>query len=192
MKRFFRIIRFLLVESHQYLRRVYYSLILFRIHSFKAMQPVYITGKGNVKIHSSVTFGVRNSPGYLNTYAYIEAREVDSEIIIKDNTAINNGFCIIANKAKIEIGYNCLIGDNVKIFGSDFHAITSGMKTKKNAIDRDVIIKDNVWICSNVIILKGVTIGINSIVGAGSVLTTSVPDNVLVAGNPAVVIRELD
>ena len=54
-----------------------------------------------------------------------------------------------------------------------------------------VKICDNVWIGMNAIILKGVTIGENSVVAAGAVVTKSVPANVVVAGNPAVVIKKL-
>jgi acetyltransferase-like isoleucine patch superfamily enzyme len=54
-----------------------------------------------------------------------------------------------------------------------------------------VIISDNVWIGMNAVILKGVTIGENSVVAAGAVVTKSVPANVVVAGNPAVAVREL-
>ena len=54
-----------------------------------------------------------------------------------------------------------------------------------------MIIRDNVWIGFNAVILKGVTVGENSIVAAGAVVTKSVPANVAVAGNPAVVVKEL-
>jgi acetyltransferase-like isoleucine patch superfamily enzyme len=55
-----------------------------------------------------------------------------------------------------------------------------------------VTIADNVWIGMNATILKGVTIGENSVVAAGAVVTKSVPANVVVAGNPAVVIKKFD
>ncbi|MSE09620.1 hypothetical protein GKC33_13385, partial [Lactobacillus salivarius] len=54
-----------------------------------------------------------------------------------------------------------------------------------------ITVKDNVWIGGNVVILPGVTIGKNSIVAAGAVVTKDVPDNVIVGGNPARVIREI-
>jgi acetyltransferase-like isoleucine patch superfamily enzyme len=54
-----------------------------------------------------------------------------------------------------------------------------------------VIIEDNVWIGMNAVILKGVTIGENSVVAAGAVVSKSVPANVVVAGNPAVIVKEL-
>jgi acetyltransferase-like isoleucine patch superfamily enzyme len=54
-----------------------------------------------------------------------------------------------------------------------------------------VKIADNVWVGMNAVILKGVTIGENSVVAAGSVVTKSVPPNTVVAGNPAVIVRQL-
>jgi acetyltransferase-like isoleucine patch superfamily enzyme len=54
-----------------------------------------------------------------------------------------------------------------------------------------VIIKDNVWIGMNAVILKGVTIGENSVVAAGAIVSKNVPANVIVAGNPAIVVKEL-
>jgi acetyltransferase-like isoleucine patch superfamily enzyme len=54
-----------------------------------------------------------------------------------------------------------------------------------------VIIRDNVWIGMNAVILKGVTIGENSVVAAGAVVTKSVPENVVVAGNPAIIVKQL-
>jgi acetyltransferase-like isoleucine patch superfamily enzyme len=54
-----------------------------------------------------------------------------------------------------------------------------------------VIIKDNVWIGMNAIVLKGVTIGENAVIAAGAVVSRDVPANVVVAGNPAVIVKEL-
>jgi acetyltransferase-like isoleucine patch superfamily enzyme len=54
-----------------------------------------------------------------------------------------------------------------------------------------VKIADNVWVGMNAVILKGVTLGENSVVAAGSVVTKSVPPNMVVAGNPAVIVRQL-
>ncbi len=54
-----------------------------------------------------------------------------------------------------------------------------------------VIIEDNVWIGMNAVILKGVTIGENSVVAAGAVVSKNVPPNVVVAGNPAVIVKHL-
>ena len=105
---------------------------------------------------------------------------------------------------KIEIGSHCLISWNVGIADSDFHPLEPAQRLIdaqalapffKNRPPRPklktapVKIADNVWIGMNAVILKGVTIGENSVVAAGSVVTKSVPPNTVVAGNPATVVK---
>jgi acetyltransferase-like isoleucine patch superfamily enzyme len=107
---------------------------------------------------------------------------------------------------KIEIGSHCLVSWNVGIADSDFHPLEPAQRLIdaqalapyfKNRPPRPelktapVKIGDNVWIGMNAVILKGVIIGENSVVAAGSVVTKSVPPNVVVAGNPAVVVRQI-
>jgi acetyltransferase-like isoleucine patch superfamily enzyme len=116
-----------------------------------------------------------------------------------------NGVMIMAEE-RIEIGRHVLISWNVGIADSDFHPISAAQRRQdtmalapylKDApprpASRSVPVKicDNAWIGMNAVILKGVTIGENSIVGAGAVVSKSVPPNVIVAGNPAVIVREL-
>ena len=116
-----------------------------------------------------------------------------------------NGALVMAEE-RIQIGSHCLISWNVGIADSDFHPLAPAQRIiDAHALapffkDRPprpklrtvpVIIGDNVWIGMNAIILKGVTIGENSVVAAGAVVTKSVPANVVVAGNPATLVREL-
>jgi len=106
----------------------------------------------------------------------------------------------------IEIGSYCLISWNVGIADSDFHPIDPALRRQdalalapcyKERPPRPPIrtapvrIADNVWIGMNAVILKGVTIGENAVVAAGSVVSKSVAANTVVAGNPAVVVREI-
>jgi acetyltransferase-like isoleucine patch superfamily enzyme len=117
-----------------------------------------------------------------------------------------NGALVMAEE-RIEIGSHCLISWNVGIADSDFHPLAPAQRlVDAHALapflkDRPlrpklrtapVIISDNVWIGMNAIILKGVTIGENSVVAAGAVVTKSVPANVVVAGNPAGITKHLD
>ena len=116
-----------------------------------------------------------------------------------------NGALLMADE-HIEIGQHVLISWNVGIADSDFHPIDAAQRRIDTMAlapfykDRParpplktapVIIKDNVWIGMNAVILKGVTIGENSIVAAGAVVSKDVPANVVVAGNPAVIVRQL-
>lgn len=116
-----------------------------------------------------------------------------------------NGALLMAEEL-IEIGSYCLVSWNVGIADSDFHPIDPAERRRdaialapyyKERPPRPVIrtapvrIADNVWIGMNAVILKGVTIGENAVIAAGSVVSKSVPANTIVAGNPAIVVKEL-
>ncbi len=115
-----------------------------------------------------------------------------------------NGALIMAEE-RIEIGSHCLISWNVGIADSDFHPLApnerlidaealapffEGRPPRPPIRTAPVIIRDNVWIGMNAVILKGVEIGENSVVAAGSVVTKSIPANVVVAGNPAIQVKQ--
>ena len=91
---------------------------------------------------------------------------------------------------KIEIGDACMIAHGAYISDADWHGIYD--RAKPVGTTKPVIIKENVWIGDSAIICKGVTIGKNSIIGAGSVVTKDVDDNCVYAGNPAKFIKKLD
>jgi acetyltransferase-like isoleucine patch superfamily enzyme len=116
-----------------------------------------------------------------------------ASIVVGDNVGMN-GASITARSKSICIGDNCRIGPNVVIVDSDFHSVANASDRKMNPsfeTDASVFLKKNVWIGMNVIILKGVTIGENTVIGAGSVVTKSIPANTLAAGTPAKVIRSI-
>ena len=129
---------------------------------------------------------------------------VNGSCCVGDFTLMNGA--LVMAEERIEIGSHCLISWNVGIADSDFHPLAPAQRiVDAHALapffkDRPprpklrtapVIISDNVWIGMNAIILKGVSIGENSVVAAGAVVTKSVPANTVVAGNPAVTVREL-
>lgn len=87
----------------------------------------------------------------------------------------------------ITLGNDVRVGANCIIMDSDQH--TDDPRAGKN---KRIIIEDRVWLGGNVIVLKGVTIGENALIGAGSIVTKSIPANVIAAGNPCKVIRQLD
>jgi acetyltransferase-like isoleucine patch superfamily enzyme len=151
--------------------------------------PLLISGKGKISFGNNVQIGVIASPKFYSDYSYLEARNKESEIIIGNNVAINNSFSAIAC-SKISIGNSVLIGVNCSIIDSDGHGLAVENRNE-NSISKPVYIHNNVFIGSNVTILKGVTIGENAVIGNASVVTKDVPANVLVAGNPARLIRNL-
>lgn len=177
--------------------------IRFRIWKYKALSdcksvsgkpeivyPVLLKGKGSIRFGDKVKIGVELSPGFYSGYGYIEVRNPESRIEIGNNVRINNGFSMVALQ-KITIGDNALIGLNFSVSDSDFHHLQPAERFHPNPPSREVSIGNNVFIGSDVTVLKGVTIGENSVVGSNSVVTKNVPDNVIVAGNPARIIREL-
>jgi acetyltransferase-like isoleucine patch superfamily enzyme len=89
----------------------------------------------------------------------------------------------------ITIEDDVLIGPKVSLI-TENHPLNP--KERKGLIGKPILIKKNAWIGANATILPGVTIGENSVVAAGAVVTKSVPANVVVAGNPAVVTKQLD
>jgi acetyltransferase-like isoleucine patch superfamily enzyme len=173
-------------------RVIFYSFISeIKISAHKS-QPVLMNGKGIIKIGENVKFGVRNSPYYYSGYTYLDARRKESYIEIGDNTIINNNFTIISDGKKIIIKKNCLIGTNVEIVDSNFHGISPKNRFGGNDVEKDdVTIEENVFIGNNVSILKGVTIGSNSVIGNGTIVTKDIPENVIAAGCPAKIIKYL-
>ena len=105
----------------------------------------------------------------------------DARIKIGDNCGFS-GVSIGAAK-EITIGNNVLCGANVVITDFDWHLDIS------NSLPAPVIIHDNVWIGLNTVILKGVEIGENSIIGANSLVLKDIPSNVVAGGNPCKVLK---
>ena len=109
--------------------------------------------------------------------------------------------CTIIDNKPIRIGARVLIASNVQIYTSS-HPILPQERlvpdwrerrtTFFRTFARPIEIKDNVWIGGGCILLPGVTIGENSVIGAGSVVTSSVPGNCVAVGNPCRVIRRFD
>jgi acetyltransferase-like isoleucine patch superfamily enzyme len=96
----------------------------------------------------------------------------------------------ISSAMGISIGDSCMLAQGVYVTDSDWHDIYDrGVSIGRKAA---VKIGNNVWLGDSAIVCKGVTIGDNSIVGAGSVVVRDVPPNVVAAGNPADVLRQLD
>ncbi len=90
----------------------------------------------------------------------------------------------------IKISDSCMLASHSYITDSDWHGIYDRSMTSDEP--SCVVLEENVWIGDSAIVCKGVTIGRNSIIGAGSVVTSDIPSNVIAAGNPAKVMKHLD
>lgn len=114
--------------------------------------------------------------------------ECGKNITLGENVFINAG-CKFQDQAGITIGDGCLIGHNVTIATLNHD---SNPAKRANMIPKAVKIGKNVWIGSNTTILPGIEIGDGAVIGAGSIVTKNVPANMIVAGNPAKIIKRAD
>jgi len=129
--------------------------------------------------------------------------ESNGKVTIDEFTSIREG-CKIHCLENIKIGKYVIMSQNIIISDNNNHPtspykrkemIISGWSTSKwlwnHSESSPIIINDNVWICQNSVILKGVTIGENSIIAMNSVVTKDVPSNTIVAGNPATIVKKI-
>ena len=127
-------------------------------------------------------------------YKCIFAIRENAELTIGDNVGMS-GTTIFCRK-EVNIGDNVKIGGNVCIYDTDFHSLISKERAineldKSKTKSKKVILENNVFIGAHSTILKGVTIGENSIVGACSLVSKDVPANEIWGGTPATFIRKL-
>ena len=188
--------------------RVAIRMPVFVHHSFKLnLQQPHIIFSNTARIKTFVVrFGSRGSKGVIPnnhgciciekgtvefggfaTFAYGSSIRVSGVLKIGNNFSANRNSFIACSKA-VTIDEDVLTGWDIAIRDTDGHTITQNGIPKPS--QKEVIIGKHVWICSYAHILKGVTIGENSIVGAGSVVTKCIPDNQIWAGNPAKFIRK--
>ncbi|MDB2355778.1 MULTISPECIES: sugar O-acetyltransferase [unclassified Pseudoalteromonas] len=116
-----------------------------------------------------------------------------SQIQIGDRTFININCTVLdapINEGAISIGEDCLIGPNVQLLAVS-HAVNPTERLNKENFAAPITIGNNVWIGAGVIVLAGVSIGDNAVVGAGSIVTKDVAANTVVAGNPAIKLKDI-
>jgi len=154
-------------------------------------QALMIKGEGKVIVGEKVQIGFELSAGFWNTYAYFDLRGANSQINIGDGVILNNNASFNADGATIDIGKGTVTGMNLSIMTSDGHGLSPETRHTGSFPRLSVSIGEQVFIGDNVMIIKGVTIGNHSVIGAGSVVTSDIPENVIAAGNPCRVIRSL-
>lgn len=156
---------------------------------------IFKKGNSNLNIGDNCTIKssfLSNLVG-LSQRTIIVTRTDEATIDIGNNVGIS-GATIYARKG-ITIGDNTLIGGNTKILDNDFHPIdveNRNIDNKDAILAKKIDIGRDCFIGCNVLILKGTKIGDGSVVGAGSVVCGEFPQNVVIAGNPARIIRRLD
>lgn len=143
---------------------------------------IYIYGSNNhLVIENNVTF----------KKGVIWFEDNDCEMAIGEGTTIEEAHLAVAeDNSKLIIGLDCMISSNVRISTTDSHSIIDLTTGKRTNCAKDIVIGNHTWIAYNVSVNKGCTIGNNSIVAGNSVVTKSIPSNVVAAGIPAKVIKQ--
>ena len=182
-----------------YLKKVYLKFQEFYVNHFLRPQLEHL-GKGFIFVrpwHVEL-FGAPIELGdCVNVVAAPDKKvrlNIWSDQTGKGSIRIGN-YCLICPGVRIgaahgiSVGDNCMVASNAYITDSDWHDIYNRITMGKTA---SVKIENNVWIGDSAIVCKGVTIGENSIIGAGAVVVDSVPANCVAAGNPAKIVKQLD
>ncbi len=155
--------------------------------AFRMEQLPFIMGQGTIVIGDHVSLAGKSSFVFGNRF------KDSPQVVIGDHSCVGHN-CLLAVADSVRIGRYCLLAGGVSIADYDGHPTDPILRRTEpsppEAI-RPVVVGDDVWIGADAKILKGVTIGDRSIVGAGAVVTKSVPPDVIVAGNPARVVKSL-
>lgn len=181
-------------ETILFLRRFFYNEPLFRSqcksvgYGLWMEELPYMSGKGEIIIGNKVRLSGRSSIAFNSKYGV-------PLLEIGDNTFIGHQSHFAIAK-RVTIGKNCFIASSVRIIDNDGHPSNPIQRRQHEPVPEEgikpVIIGDDVWLGSEALILKGVTIGNNAIIGTRAVVTKDVPENAIVAGNPAKVIKYIN
>jgi acetyltransferase-like isoleucine patch superfamily enzyme len=143
--------------------------------------PVMFQGRGHLILSEGVILGYWMA-GSRKQPILFQPRDPSATIEIGKNTVIINGTEMIA-RSSIKIGENCRIGPRCVFMDADFHGIKPDQR-HLTGLTVPITLEDNVWIGSDVFVLKGVRIGQDAIIGARSVVAKDVPAGAIAVGNP--------
>lgn len=140
----------------------------------------------SVSIGENCTFNSSHRSNLIGVYSPCMISTIKRGAIIEIGKNCGFSGTVIGCAKHIKLGNNVRCGANTMITDSDWH--TDDYRT---GYDKEVIIEDNVWLGYGVKVLKGVHIGKNSLIGAGSIVTKDIPANVVAAGNPCKIIKKI-
>ena len=163
--------------------------------------PVYFFGlpkffksrKGKIVLGKNIRLNSNYSSNLAGTWHPVSISAIGAGVIeIGNNTGISSS--VIIAKKHIKIGDDVRIGVGCTICDTDFHPVDykERMILQQEEKKAEVIIEDGVFLGMHTIVLKGVTIGKRSVIGAGSVVTKSIPPDVIAAGCPAKIIGHIN
>jgi acetyltransferase-like isoleucine patch superfamily enzyme len=153
-------------------------------HDFRVMNPRHLQISGpNIHVGSHVhVMALSDSPVRIAVFEGLGRITIGNYVIINPGVRISSA-------SAIEVGDNCMLAMNCYLADADWHDLQHRIYPPGNTAP--IRLGDNVWIGDSAFVGKGVSIGDNSIVGAYSVVTKDVPANVIVAGTPAGIVKEL-
>ena len=140
----------------------------------------------SVSIGENCTFNSSHRSNLIGVYSPCMISTIKRGAIIEIGKNCGFSGTVIGCAKYVKLGNNVRCGANTMITDSDWH--TDDYRT---GYDKEVVIEDNVWLGYGVKVLKGVHIGKNSLIGAGSIVTKDIPANVVAAGNPCKIIKEI-
>lgn len=133
----------------------------------------------------SIRIGRRCGLGALMIHA-----AADTRVTVGERTNFNSLVRLLLHeRGAVEIGAQCLIAAQTDLTISDMHSVLDASSGRRVNPAADITLADHVWIGEGALILKGVRVGANSVIGARAVVTQDVPEGVVVAGNPARIVR---
>ena len=195
VKRIYKIYKALVIGLYSMLNWLYIKVFKIKVQGeYKIVGRIFIRNSGKIIFGDKLLIqsGFQYNPIGGQTFTSIVV-EKGAYLEIKSGTGISNSsiYC----KKEIIIGNNVFIGGDCKIYDTDFHSIflkdrlqypETGIKTYP------IKINDGVFIGTGSIVLKGVTIGENSVIASGSVVSKSIPSNEIWGGNPIKFIKKID
>lgn len=195
LQRFFNIRKRIRSLFYLHYNKLYFRLCGITLgNHVKIGSKVYInkhpTGKITIGSNTTIFSGDNQIPLIRNITANLTCG-ANAILSIGEQCGLSNP--VIWATKSINIGNHVLIGANCQIMDSDSHSIDyeerMNAKTSEGAKSAPITIGDNAWVGCNCLIFKGVNIGKRSVIGGGSVVTHSIPDDCIAAGNPCEVIR---
>lgn len=172
---------------------IHYHLFFKKKFESIASRP-FIWGVWNVIVYGPhISLGknvvIVGGNGYRTNLTTFTRNGRSGRITIGNNVLVMNGVRV-SSATEVRIADDCMLANFCYLTDADWHDIYD--RTSSPGRTAPIVLKKGAWIGDSAIVCKGVTVGENSIVGAGSVVREDVPDNVIVMGNPATVVKKLD
>ncbi len=173
------IIKIIPTNAGSRVRRLIYALLMKESHKFIIAENVTVTGLKNIQIGNNTSI-------MSNSYLYAH----DASLKIGNNCSINNNVQISAAQGQISIGNDVLIGANSVIRAGTHNYSRTDIPIRKQGHNQGkILIEDDVWLSSNVVVTSNVKLGKGCVVAAGAVVTKDIPSYAVVGGVPARILK---